>query len=93
VAYARRHEGRGVVVIAPRLYAALTGNGTRTPCGAAPWNNTRVLLPFLAPGATLRHAFTGATIELQESALPMALACADFPVAVLVYDEGDLGTE
>ncbi|MDB5806485.1 MAG: bifunctional 4-alpha-glucanotransferase/malto-oligosyltrehalose synthase [Betaproteobacteria bacterium] len=93
VAYARRHEGRGVVVIVPRLYAALTGNGTKTPCGAAPWNNTRVLLPFLAPGTVLRHAFTGAPLELQEGALPMALACADFPLAVLVYDEGDLGTE
>ncbi|HEX4329214.1 MAG TPA: malto-oligosyltrehalose synthase [Burkholderiales bacterium] len=93
VAYARRHQGQGVVVIAPRLYAALTGNGNSLPCGEEAWKDTRVALPFLAPGTAVRHGFTGAAMVPEDGALRVAQACADFPVAVLVYDEGDLGTE
>lgn len=93
VAYARRHQGSGVIVLAPRLYAGLTANGTHPPCGAGAWGNTRVPLPFLGPQARLRHAFTGAAAELENGGVRMAQMCADFPVAVLVYDEGDTGTD
>ncbi|HEY4373700.1 MAG TPA: malto-oligosyltrehalose synthase [Burkholderiales bacterium] len=93
VAYARRHEGRGVIVVAPRLYAGLTANGTHLPCGTSAWGGTSVPLPFMKPEAVLRHAFTGAAVTLEGGALRVAQVCADFPVAVLVYDEGDLGTD
>jgi (1->4)-alpha-D-glucan 1-alpha-D-glucosylmutase len=93
VAFARRHEGRGVIVIAGRLYGALTGNGESLPCGAEAWEDTAVLLPFLAEGTSLQHVFSTVDLHVAAGGVRMAQACADFPLAVLVYDEGELGTE
>ena len=91
VAYVRRYRGRGVLVLAGRLFGALTGNGARLPCGAAAWEATRVMLPFLTEGTVLRNVLSGVSLQSNRGGLSMAEACADFPVALLVYDEGDLG--
>jgi (1->4)-alpha-D-glucan 1-alpha-D-glucosylmutase len=91
VAFARRLQGRGVIVIAGRLYGALSGNGETAPVGEA-WQDTVVSLPFLAEGTPLRHAFTGEILRASSTGLRLSEACAAFPVAALVYDEGELGT-
>jgi (1->4)-alpha-D-glucan 1-alpha-D-glucosylmutase len=93
VAFARRHHGRGMVVVAGRLYGALTDNGVALPCGEAAWQDTVLMLPFLAEGTQLRHAFSGALLRAGSRGLRLAEACADFPVAVLVYDQGELGPD
>jgi (1->4)-alpha-D-glucan 1-alpha-D-glucosylmutase len=91
VAFARRLKGRGVIVIAGRLYGALSANGETLPVGEA-WKDTGVMLPFLAEGTPLRHAFTGETLRAGSAGLRLSQACADFPLAVLVYDEGEVET-
>jgi len=93
VAFARRYQGRGVIVVAGRLYGALSGGGTTLPCGEEAWRDTAVMLPFLAEGTQLRHAFSGAPLWVGSRGFRLAQACAHFPVAVLVYDQGELGPD
>ena len=88
VAYARQHAGRSMVVLAGRMFGVLTGNGAQAPCGETAWGDTLVLLPFLPEGAVLHHGFTGAALRVAEGGVRLAEAFADFPAAVLVYDEG-----
>ncbi len=93
VAYARRHRGGGALVIAGRLFSALTANGTQSPCGMSAWGSTTVRVPFLAEGVILRHAFTGETLTLAGGCIVVAEVFADFCAAILLYDEGEINAE
>jgi (1->4)-alpha-D-glucan 1-alpha-D-glucosylmutase len=87
-AFARRHAGQSLVVIAPRLYRRLLDDPARLPLGEAVWQDTLIELPReersrrayrgVLDGAQLvpvRHGeFTGVAV---------AQALAEFPVAVL----------
>jgi (1->4)-alpha-D-glucan 1-alpha-D-glucosylmutase len=75
VAFARRHEGRWVVVAVPRLTAAL-----------ATWDDTHLPLPAGAP-ETWNHVLTGA--EVRGPAPAVARLFDPIPVAILTG--GDAG--
>jgi (1->4)-alpha-D-glucan 1-alpha-D-glucosylmutase len=91
-AFARRHEGEMVVVIAPRLYLRLLGEREQPPLGAEVWENTLVELPrgYTAgdsDSGAFRNLFDGAEVfpvrQGERSAIRVAAALDHFPVALL----------
>lgn len=85
-AFARRHDGRTVVAVAPRLVLQLTAAQDALPLGEGIWGDT--LLPVPAAGA-YTDAFTNerhTIAETREPALPMSRALSRFPVALLVSE-------
>ena len=85
-AFARQMGTESVVVVVPRLMAALTGHGSRLPLGGEVWADTRVLLSPELAGPRI-HAFTGEAVapagRAGEVALPVAGLLDLFPVALL----------
>lgn len=86
-AFLRRQGGRSAIVAVPRLTTRLRVDG-QTPIGEAPWEDTVVRLPDVAPGARYRDAFTGVEVVVEgrdgAAAIPAAALFAHFPVALLV---------
>jgi (1->4)-alpha-D-glucan 1-alpha-D-glucosylmutase len=82
VAYARRHGGQVCVTIAPRLMASMDITPGALPCGAV-WGDTRVDLPFLDDGDTLRDAISGRELEVRSGGIALAEALVAASVAVL----------
>jgi len=81
LAFARAHASGTLVVIAGRLYAKLLGAAGGLPLGEA-WGDTAVALP---PGVTaLENVLTGERLQATDGQLPLASACARFPVAALL---------
>jgi len=81
LAFARPHASGTLVVVAGRLYAKMLGAAGKLPLGAA-WEDTLVALP---PGvAALENVLTGERLETGDGQLPLARACARFPVAALL---------
>jgi (1->4)-alpha-D-glucan 1-alpha-D-glucosylmutase len=62
IAFARLHDGDGVLVVAPRLCARLFGENLRPPL-AESWKTSRVLLPPALAGRSFRHELTGIEIR------------------------------
>lgn len=91
VGFARQGDAAGVVTVVPRLVAASTAGGARLPVGPDCWAATRLLLPVGMPAGTYHELFTGARLEASAGTrgptLPVALALACFPVAVLVAEQ------
>jgi len=87
-AFVRQHAGRVSVAAAPRLLTHLVPQVGDLPLGAAVWNDTRLLLPGVAPGQRLRNLFTGEQVTAVEdegqAAVRVAEVFASFPVALLV---------
>ena len=63
VAFARLLGDRAVLVIAPRLSAALQKARGALPLGGDAWKTSRVLLPPALADRTFRHELTGAEIR------------------------------
>jgi (1->4)-alpha-D-glucan 1-alpha-D-glucosylmutase len=86
-AFARRHGNAMAVAVAPRLFVGLLPEAQQAPLGQAIWGDTAVVLPDAFSGSALRQLFTGAMITVPHSegraALPLAVALAEFPVALL----------
>jgi (1->4)-alpha-D-glucan 1-alpha-D-glucosylmutase len=84
VAFARTHRGETLVVVAGRLYAALTGGGTRLPLGEV-WDDTVLELSSAAP--EFLNVLTGERLRAAEhDGLPVIELCGLFtslPLAVL----------
>jgi (1->4)-alpha-D-glucan 1-alpha-D-glucosylmutase len=81
-AFARRHDGRAAVAVAPRLVLKLTAGESTLPLGDAIWEETRLPLP---EAGTYVDAFTGARHETAgDDGLPLSRVLATFPVALLV---------
>ena len=83
IAYARRHEGGTLVVIAGRLFAKLMQQPDRLPLGAAVWGDTRIEIEF-APGKTLTNLLTGEGVEVADDGIRLSTAFATFPGAALL---------
>jgi (1->4)-alpha-D-glucan 1-alpha-D-glucosylmutase len=87
-AFVRQKEGRSAVVVVPRLLASLLPQPGALPLGRDVWEDTRLLLPGLAPGTRLRDVFTGveraAADEAGQAVLAAADALAHFPLALLL---------
>jgi len=88
VAFMREHEGARVVVVVPRLVAALVGESDRQPIGRDVWGDTQVVLPSGRHGGNCRNVFTGEVVELPQSAGAKIIAVSEvlksFPVALCV---------
>jgi (1->4)-alpha-D-glucan 1-alpha-D-glucosylmutase len=89
-AFARRHEGELVVVIAPRLYLRLLGERAQPPLGTEVWENTLVELPRAddaGVGGAFRNLFDGADVATvkqgERPGIRVAAALDHFPVALL----------
>jgi (1->4)-alpha-D-glucan 1-alpha-D-glucosylmutase len=87
IAYARSHEDRTAVVIAPRLMVRLGKSGEMvTPVGEV-WAGSLLPLPGVGAGQRLRDIFTGEIVEAREQNGIVGLALdevlAVFPVALL----------
>jgi (1->4)-alpha-D-glucan 1-alpha-D-glucosylmutase len=86
VAFARRRATSVVIVVAPRLAAALTDNGARFPVGPDPWQDTWVEMPRGFPAGAYAHLFTGAVVEASAGdarRLRAGDVLADFPIALM----------
>jgi (1->4)-alpha-D-glucan 1-alpha-D-glucosylmutase len=90
VAYARRHKGAGVIAVAGRLFAAFGTEDKALPCGASLWQDTRIDLPFMEEGSTLRNLLDDDRVHRVEAGcVRLADLFESVPGAVLVYDRGE----
>src|SRR5262249_14860935 len=82
VAFRRRHQGYGLIVIAGRFFARLVGKNTRYDARA--WKDTALVLP--AGSERLVDALTGEDLSGAGASSPLSLAVAlgSVPVAVLI---------
>jgi (1->4)-alpha-D-glucan 1-alpha-D-glucosylmutase len=87
VAFARQHRDQVVVVLVPRLVAALAGNEAPLPIGERVWQDTRISLRGLALPHAFGNVLTGGTVtagsdgdKWQLSAFEALRTC---PVAIL----------
>jgi maltooligosyltrehalose synthase len=89
VSFARLREGRGAVVVAPRLVATMMGeDGTTPPLGPEAWGETRVLLPEGLGTNGLRDLLTDRLVTPSRSDEGLRLDVGELfrtlPVALLV---------
>jgi (1->4)-alpha-D-glucan 1-alpha-D-glucosylmutase len=87
VAFLRRHEGRTLVTVAPRLTLPLLTPALRLDPRA--WESTAVLLPPGLP-AVFARPLGGGPVEALGDRLPLDLVLAPFPVALLVAGDPPL---
>ena len=84
VAFARRSEQASMVVVVPRLVAALLQDREQ-PCPApAAWGDTRVTLPPALAGRPLLNHLTERPMPRSSGTLEVAAALTELPVALLV---------
>ena len=91
VAYARRHEGAGLLVIAGRLFASMGIAAGALPCGTAVWRDTHIDVPFMQEGAALRNVLTNNVCRVKAGRVLLAEAHDLVPGAALVYEKGEIG--
>ncbi|AHG91347.1 malto-oligosyltrehalose synthase [Gemmatirosa kalamazoonensis] len=84
VAFAREGEGRGLVVVAPRLPLGLRRDGA-IPVGSAVWGDTTLLLPESAGGRRVLDRFTGTVHTPDGARLGVGVALGVLPVACLAW--------
>lgn len=82
-AFARRHDGRAVVAVVPRLLARLCGD--LDPATAAPWGDTRIALPDEPAAAAWHNVLTG-EVHAAGASIDAAALLGAFPVALLASD-------
>jgi (1->4)-alpha-D-glucan 1-alpha-D-glucosylmutase len=80
--FARRHDGREVLVIVPRLVAGLLPEADVPPLGERVWGDTRLVLPAGGP-PRYRHALSGERLAAADGGLRLAQVFAHAPVAFL----------
>jgi len=85
VAYARRNAGHGLITLAGRLFIRLGMNSGDLPCGETVWHDTRVELPLVPDGSTLRNVLSGETLVVEDGGIAVAAAWAHFPGAALEF--------
>jgi (1->4)-alpha-D-glucan 1-alpha-D-glucosylmutase len=85
VAFARRHEGRMLVVIAGRLFAGIARNETEGGAPVLPdmaaWRGTRVVLPEGLGSARLANVLTGEALVADGNVVPLEGAFCWMPWA------------
>ncbi|MDP3841116.1 MAG: malto-oligosyltrehalose synthase [Oxalobacteraceae bacterium] len=85
-AFARSSKEAAVMVVAPRFFYALLGDGDRVPAGAEFWAGTGIELPEGLAGNTWRNVFTDEIVcgpEPGGRRLGVAGLLAHFPFALL----------
>jgi (1->4)-alpha-D-glucan 1-alpha-D-glucosylmutase len=89
VAFIRKFERTGVLVVVPRLVAGLLGDSDLPPIGLMVWEDTHILLSSCGSSEKYRNAFTGEALDLPKSGstaqIGLAEALAQFPVALFLF--------
>jgi (1->4)-alpha-D-glucan 1-alpha-D-glucosylmutase len=85
VAYARRWQDEGLIVIAGRLFARLAPEPGDLPLGEGAWGDTSVDASVIPADAQLQDVFTGRNVAVEGGRLWMRDAFADFPAVLLRY--------
>ncbi len=86
VAFARRHDDRWAITVAPRLLTSVVRPG-ELPTGLRVWEDTRVHLPRSHPTAW-KNIITGMSLETDGDEVAAGTVLEHFPVAFL-FDEED----
>jgi (1->4)-alpha-D-glucan 1-alpha-D-glucosylmutase len=91
-AFARRHEGKTIIAVVPRLSTRLTGEAGTAPLGQV-WEDTSISLPDALRPIRFRNVFTCEVIDPPSSAdngeVRMASILRTFPVALLESAKSD----
>ena len=86
-AFARIHDGRLIIIVAPRLVATLTKGVQTIPIGEAIWKDTRIDLPEEFPLKGLRNVLTTETLEPENESFGRSIRASQvlyrFPLALL----------
>ncbi len=89
-AFARRHDGRQLIVAAPRWFARLLGGEEIFPLGEKVWVDTCIEMPGPCRGIKCRDVFTGRWVAHCEEEdlirLPAAEIFSHLPVALLLCE-------
>jgi (1->4)-alpha-D-glucan 1-alpha-D-glucosylmutase len=85
VAYTRRSESAGAIVVAGRLFAKLVEEPGNVPLGHAVWGDTAVENLAVPVGVRLVCALTGRTVSGADGRLMLCDLFADFPAALLSW--------
>jgi (1->4)-alpha-D-glucan 1-alpha-D-glucosylmutase len=84
--FARRNGQQTVIVAAPRFFTRLARPET-LPLAEGVWQDTHIVLPFMATDVKYRNIFTGMTVTAADrggmQTLPIPEIIRDFPVALL----------
>jgi (1->4)-alpha-D-glucan 1-alpha-D-glucosylmutase len=83
IAFARRRDGRTLVIIAGRLFARLIGDSIQPPLGEHVWADTTVAID-LPEGTRLSNTLTGETLVVVDGRIPLGTAFARLPAAALI---------
>lgn len=81
IAFARRHQNRWAVVMAPRWTVRVVGFGGPPPLGEL-WRDTAVQLPAELAGCELRDAFSRRSWSSSDAVWPLSQALRSFPLAM-----------
>lgn len=81
IAFTRHRTGQWMLVVVPRLYTGLIGEGA-LPLGEAVWQDDLCLLPGTAP-LSWRDVLTGHEVHARGRGIALAELLGRFPVAVL----------
>jgi (1->4)-alpha-D-glucan 1-alpha-D-glucosylmutase len=86
-AFMRKHGGRMIISIAPRLYFKLMQGGRGVPAGSEVWGDTAVRLPEYLAGMELHNVYSGEKAAVSgsggETVLNLAEALHVWPVGLL----------
>jgi (1->4)-alpha-D-glucan 1-alpha-D-glucosylmutase len=84
VAFARRTEQAMIIVVVPRLIAALLADRDQPFPAPSAWGDTRFALPPAAAGRDFLNHLTAQRVPSSSGTLAIADVLADLPVALLV---------
>ncbi|MBU0750610.1 MAG: malto-oligosyltrehalose synthase [Gammaproteobacteria bacterium] len=84
-AFARRHEGRALIVVVPRLPARLLGDRHTLPVGPAVWQDTTLELPAALADFEWRNVLSGES-HGAAGELMLGQLLGSFPVALLAAE-------
>src|SRR5471032_1410570 len=83
LAFTRSLTGKRVIVIVPIRCAGLLENSAEPQVNALLWGDTRVKLPFAAPGENLKGLFSNTAVTKNRE-LNISAALGDFPVNLFI---------
>ncbi len=85
IAFAREHNGRGVIAVVPRLVGGLRSTDQSLPVGEDCWEDTSIRLPREFAAREHRNVFTGevSTCSNDSLNLPVAGILRSAPIALL----------
>jgi (1->4)-alpha-D-glucan 1-alpha-D-glucosylmutase len=86
-AYARRREGKTILIIVPRFLLTLLQDPEALPLGEAAWGNASIVLPGEIKGESFKNIFTHELIDVElkneHRVLPLKRIFANFCVSLL----------